>query len=146
MNQWAEMGLNLFEMLSPLILALLGWLGMKLSTLIRTKIKNEMIGGMLARLNDSVFTAVKSVEQTMVRQLKAAKDPESPGGTQITKEEGEQVKSAALAEIKSYWGPRGLSELGSVLGLESGGLDKLLESKVEAAVHDTKHGITTSEA
>ena len=138
MNQWAELGLNILEALSPAILALLGWLGLKLSQWLRAKISNELIGGMLARLNDSVFTAVKAIEQTVVREIKAAKESDSPGGAKITRAEADRVKKAAVDELKSYWGARGLAELGDVLGLTGDGLNKLLESKVEAAVHDLK--------
>jgi len=138
MNQWAELGLNILEALSPAILALLAWLGLKLSHWLRAKISNELVGGMLARLNDSVFTAVKAIEQTVVREIKAAKEPNSPGGPKITTEEADRVKKAAIDALKSYWGVKGLAELGEVLGLTGDGLNNLLESKVEAAVHDLK--------
>ena len=73
-----------------------------------------------------------------MREIKGAKKAESPGGSKITKAEGERVKKAAVDQLKSYWGAKGLTELGRILGLSSDGVGRLLESKVEAAVHDIK--------
>lgn len=132
----AELGLHLLEALSPAILALVGWVALKLAQLIKAKVGNELVSGMLIRLNDSVFTAVKAIEQVMVKEIKASKDPNSDGGTKVTKAEAERIKQAAIEAVKDYWGVKGLGELAKVLGIDGPGLSSLLEKKVEAAVHD----------
>lgn len=134
MNQWAELGLNILEILSPAILALLAWLGVKLAGWLRAKTKNELVGGMLARLTESVFTLVREAEQTAVAAIKAGKDPSSPGGTKLTKAEAEKVKADVIAKLKELWGMKGLKEIGKVLGWTEASVTSFLEAKVEEAV------------
>lgn len=141
-----KMGLGIYEMMAPLITAALGWVAVKLGNLIRAKTKNEYLASTLARLNDSVFDAVKSVNQQSKRMLEEARDPASPGGEKITKEEADMLKNAAMEHVKSYWGKKGMKELGKVLGFggllgfgkDEAGVEKLISDKIEAAVHDVK--------
>jgi hypothetical protein len=118
----------------PLMGAALVWLKVKLIAWIQAKTKNEMIAGMLARLADSVVTLVREAEQTTVAAIKAAKDPKSPGGVNLTKAEAENIKAAVIAKFKEIWGVKGLAEAGKVLGLSEDGLLKFISAKVESAV------------
>ena len=128
-----NIGLKVLEILSPLLLAALTWAAAKLAQLIRAKVQNEYLKGVLVRLDDAVFTAVKDLQQTVVEQIKAA----SADG-KITDEEKKQIKDKALAAVKSHLGTKGLAEAASVLGLGGGALEGLLSSKVESAVHDLR--------
>ena len=115
------------------MLAALTWAAAKLAQLIRAKVQNEYLKGVLVRVDDAVFTAVKDLQQTVVEQIKAA----SADG-KITDDEKKQIKDKALAAVKSHLGTKGLAEAASVLGLGGGALEGLLSSKVESAVHDLR--------
>lgn len=128
-----NVGLKILEILSPVLLAALTWAAAKLAQFIRAKVQNEYLKGVLVRLDDAVFTAVKDLQQSVVEQIKAA----SADG-KITDEEKKQIKDRALASVKSHLGTKGLAEVAKVLGLEGGALEGLLSSKVEAAVHDLR--------
>ena len=128
-----SIGLKVLEILSPLLLAALTWAAAKLAQLIRAKVQNEYLKGVLVRVDDAVFTAVKDLQQTVVEQIKAA----SADG-KITDDEKKQIKEKALAAVKSHLGTKGLAEAASVLGLGGGALEGLLSSKVESAVHDLR--------
>ena len=133
-----SMGLSVFEMLAPVITALLGWLALRLNGWLKTKIKNETLAGMLARTNDQVWSLVKEANQTAVAGLKAAHDPASPGGVKVLESELKKIKADVVSNFKKLWGAAGLAELGKVLGLDETTLDKWIGSRVEAAVHDLK--------
>lgn len=136
----AQLGLSIYEMLLPVLLAGLTWLGAHLSAWIKSKTKNEALAGILVRLNQSVFDGVKAVNQNMANLLGEAKAPGSPGGAKITEAEAAKLKAAALDHVKSYWGAKGLGEMAKVLGFggDMAGLDKMLSNKIEAAVGDVK--------
>jgi hypothetical protein len=128
-----SIGWKVFQLLSPVLLAGLSWLSVKAAQLITAKVKNEYLKGVLVRLDDAVFAAVREVQQMTVDSLKAA----SADG-QLTPDERAKVKQAAIDSIKSHLGAKGIGEIASILGLEDGAIDKLLSTRVEAAVHDLK--------
>ena len=120
---------QLLDLLTPVLLAALGWLSFRAAGWIKAYTKNAQVQGILLRLDDVVFTAVSSLEQTVVV---AAKTAASDG--QLTKSDGAAVKAAALAEIKSHLGPKGIAELQAILGIKPEGLDSFLSSRIEASV------------
>ncbi len=126
-------GWKVFQLLSPVLLAGLSWLSVKAAQLISAKVKTEYLKGVLVRLDDAVFAAVREVQQVTVDDLKAA----SANG-QLTPDERAKVKQAAIDTIKSHLGAKGIAEVANVLGLEDGAVDRLLTTRVEAAVHDIK--------
>lgn len=128
-----SIGLKVLEILSPVVLAVLTWAAAKLAQLIRAKVQNEYLKGVLVRLDDAVFTAVKDLQQSVVDEIKAA----SVDG-KITEEEKRRIKEKAISAVKSHLGTKGLAEVAKILGLEGGALEGLLSSKVEAAVHDLR--------
>ena len=67
-----SIGLKVLEILSPVLLAALTWAAAKLAQLIRAKAQNEYLKGVLVRLDDAVFTAVKDLQQTVVSAIKEA--------------------------------------------------------------------------
>lgn len=130
---FTEIALVALQILSPVLLAGLTWLAARVAALIQARVKNEHLRGVLVRLEDAVFTAVKDVQQSVVDEIKAA----SADG-KISASERQRIKGAAVGNVKSYLGPKGVAELGRVLGLGAGALDGLIASKVEAAVHDIR--------
>jgi hypothetical protein len=126
------------QLLAPVLMAVLACASAWLAALIRTKVKNEFVKGVMLRLDDAVFAAVKEVEQVIVARLKEA----SADGT-ITAQERAAVKSAAIASVKEQLGQQGLMAVSKAIG---DGLDAVLGAKVEAAVHDIKAGAARSDS
>lgn len=121
------------EVLSPLLLALLGWLSVKLAQLINARVEQEYLRGVLVRLTDAVFTVVKELDQTLVT---AMKDANRDG--KLTDSEKAEIKLRAVATVKAYLGMKGIEAIAKVLGLSSAGVDNFISAKVEAAVHDLR--------
>lgn len=130
----SELGLKILELLSPVLLAALTWLAAKVAQLINAKVKNEYLRGTLVRLDDAVLAAVREVQQVTVEALKIA----SADG-KLTPEERAQVKAKAMEAVKSHLGMKGLAELAKVLGLSGDAIERMLSTRVEAAVHDLRH-------
>jgi hypothetical protein len=128
---------NLLETIAPYLLdafatvfgAILLLASARASTWIKAHAKNAQVEGILLRLNDATYTAVGAVEQTVVA---AAKGSQVNG--QLTEAAATAAKQAALAEIKSHLGPKGIAELKTILGVQPGDLASFLSSRVESAV------------
>ena len=95
--------------------------------------KNEQLKAVLLRLDDVVLAAVREAQQVLVDKLKAA----SADGA-LTPDQRTQAKQAAIDSAKSQLGATGLAEVGKTFGLEAAAVDKLLSTRVEAAVHHLK--------
>lgn len=133
-SAWDTILPKLLEAVLPLLGILASWASIELAKFIKAKTKNEALAGALVRLNDVVFTVVKSLNQTVVDGLKAAN-----ADGRVTPEEVAKIKADALALVKSHIGPKGLDELLYVFGLkDEAALDKFVSDKVEAAVGDVK--------
>ena len=128
-----DVALMALQVVAPVFMAALTWAAAKLATLIRSKVDNEYLRGALVRLDDAVFTAVKELQQTVVAEVKAA----SADG-KIDDAERTRIKDAAIANVKSYLGAKGLGVLAELLGLSGGTLEQFLGSRIEAAVHDLR--------
>lgn len=124
---------HIFEILSPILLAGISWLSVKISKYIQAKTNNALLEGILTRLSDAVFTAVAQCEQTIVTELKKAR-----ADGVVTAQEYMHIKNMALNSAKQYLGEKGLSELKKILGLDDGGITKLIADKIEAAVLSMK--------
>lgn len=127
---------TLVDVALMILTPVLAWVGFKASRWVGALEANEKSGGMLARLTASIVTAVKTVNQTAKRQLKAAKDPSSDGGIKVTELEAKQLKQAAWAEINAYWGAKGLATAGKVIGL--GDVTRFVNGSIEEAVDNEK--------
>lgn len=140
-----QVGFQLFDLLYPVLLALVGWLSVFLQKLINAKAKNALVAGILGRFKESVLSAVKKVGGTLKASILKAKDPSSPGGTTITEEEGKQCFDAVLDELKAeYGGWDGIKEFLAILGL--GNVEQWVATQVEAAVHDVNVTVAASKA
>jgi hypothetical protein len=121
------------EALSPLLLAALSWLSLRIAALINAKVRNERLHGILSRLDDAVFMAVREVEQVFVSMLKTASDDGA-----LSADERRDAKDAAVRAARSYLGARGVTELAKVLGLVDDEVERLLGARVEAAVYNLR--------
>jgi len=127
----------IFMVLVPFAAMGVHWLGSRAGELIQARVDNEALRSVLLRLNDAVVTAVKDLEQTVVDEVKAAAED-----GRISREERRRIKEKAVRHVKSYLGPKGLKELGSVLGLWDLAIEDFIGSKVEAAVLDLRRTAT----
>jgi hypothetical protein len=126
---------HLLNILSPLLVAVLTWASWKMANYIKAHTKNQQVQAALLRLNDAVATAVESVEQTLVSNFKMA------GNGKLSPDDGAKARTRALDQIKSNLGTKGLSDMMSVLGVETtSAMDGLLAAKVEAHVFKLSDG------
>lgn len=129
-------GLDLYEVLSPVVVLIITVLSGFLTKLIHEKTKNATLAGILGRLNELVWDEVKAAEQVWVKSVKLAKSPSSDGGVKITDAEALEIKQRVLRRVKENVGVKGLVKLGKVLGLDGQGVTDMIEAKIEAAVLD----------
>ena len=129
----ADLSVQIFQFLSPLVLGAITWVAARLAQYITAKVKNEYLRGVLVRLDDTVVSVVREIHQVTVDALKASSvDGKIPPGAR------EAIRNAALTTIRSHLGVKGLGDLARVLGLDGTAVDRLIGTKVEAAVHDLK--------
>jgi len=129
---WGQLAKGV-EALSPLLLAALSWLSLRIAALISAKVRNERLHGILTRLDDAVFMAVREVEQVFVSMLKNANDDGA-----LSADERRDAKDAAVRAARSYLGARGVAELCKVLGLVDDEVERLLSARVEGAVYNLR--------
>jgi hypothetical protein len=103
-------------------------------------IKNQLVVNVLNRLSYSISAAVTVVEQTTKKELLKAKDPNSPGGVSITREEADALKSTVwLRLVKEYGGYKGLGRFLGQVDLKSEEEKKaLVDNMIERSVNDLK--------
>lgn len=136
--QWNTVMISLVGVAGALLATVLTWLAIKYRSYIMTKIKNDRVQGILARLGDLAFRVVGEVNQTMVDDLKAS-------GT-WNAETAKSAKDAALTKLKSYLGAKGVAEAMDVLGLDNAGLEALLSTFIESWVGQLKWADSTEKA
>ena len=124
---------RIFELFSPAALAGLTWLAVKAAQLSTAKIKSEHVTRVLLLVDDVGLVAAREIQQVLVDKLKAA----SPDGN-LTPEQGAQAKQAALDSAKAQLGAQGLADVAATFGHDPGGVDRMLGSRIEAAVHQLK--------
>lgn len=95
----------------------------------RFAVNHVWLGGMLDRLLIEAKAAVAETEQTYVDQI-----TEGRADGMLTPDEAKAARAAALSTLRSNLGAKGLRRLGRVLGLTDAELDRLLGTRVEAAV------------
>ena len=129
---WIVIG-RAIDVLSPVLLAAFSWLSFQVAAYVSARVKNEKHRAALQRLDETVFVAVREVEQVLVVALKTA----SADGA-LTQAERNDVKIAAANAVRAYLGAKGWHELGSVLGLSEREFELVLAARVEAAVYDLR--------
>ncbi len=112
----------------------------KLSDLLGVKIENETVSGVLQRLTASISDAVSMVDQTLRKELMAAKDPNSEGGATITAKEKAQMFEAVWQALKDeYGGFSGIFKLAKKIGIGDVVSAKTkINTMIEAAVSTHK--------
>lgn len=131
---------TLYALGGTLLVGGVGWALKKLTDLLGVKIENETISGILGRLIGSVTDAVAMVDQTLRKEIEAAKSPSSPGGEKITESEAKSMKDAVWAVLKSeYGGWEGMFGLLKRIGIgdEAAATEKI-DTLIESAVNANK--------
>src|SRR3990167_2541569 len=113
--------------------------GVLLSLLIRRKVKDGKLRGVLLHVTEAVPKIVRSLEQTIVAGLKAAHSKDSDWGEKLTDKERAEVKSAAVEALKDELRAEGLALLAGWLG-DTSAVDRYLSRRIEAAVHEIREG------
>jgi len=129
---WTIVGRTV-EALSPVLLAAFSWLSFQIAAYVSARVKNEKHRAALRRLDETVFVAVREVEQVLVVSIKTA----SADG-KLTQDERADIKTAASNAVRAYLGAKGWLELGLALGLSEHELGRVLSARVEAAVYDLR--------
>lgn len=127
-------GYDLFEVLVPVVALCITAATYYTSKFIHAKTNNTWLAGILSRLNEAVWYEVSAAEQVAVKGIKAAKDPSSDGGKRVTKAEGISIKKDVIARIKENIGMKGLKKLAKITGVGEQGVDRMIDSRVEAIV------------
>ncbi len=133
---WKDFAFDLLPFVWTGLLLVTGrYLLPKLKEWLDAKIDGEKHGyveKVVLRATDAVYTAVRDIGQTYVDAIK-----EGAADSKLTPEERTKAKKLAVDKARDLIGPAGLDVLYEVLGGDVR-VDKFLESKVEAAVKDTK--------
>ena len=88
----------------------------------------------MTKLGDVTRAAVAETEQTFLKELRKTK-----------KHDAEQLKEAqkkTMASAREQLGTRGLAELKACLGLDDVGLERMIITKIEHEVSDSKKDIS----
>lgn len=109
----------------------------KLADYLGVKIDNETVGGIMKRLIGSISDAVAMVDQTIRKEIEAAKDPASPGGAKITESEKQKMRDAVWEALKQeYGGWDGIFGLVKRIGIGDATAAKAkVNTMIEAAVN-----------
>jgi hypothetical protein len=130
---WRDIVILAAAVLSPALLLALSWTGARLTHLIGALARKERATGALLRLDQTVFAVVREIQQVTADPLRAAA-PDGKLGTNVPS----MLHRAAISRVRQHLGTRGVSELARVLGLDGDALDRLLATRVEAAVYELK--------
>lgn len=113
-----------------MVTLVLSWLGVKLHTLIGTKVSNEAAQGILSRFTDFAMTVVGDLNQSVVAQLKAS--------GRWNDAEAAKVKALAMDKLRSFIGPEGIKVALEVLGISNETLMNMLSAFLESQVGEAK--------
>ena len=127
---------DIYLLIGAVLASAIGWGAVKLGGYLSAKTKNETFSGLITRVAHSISDAVAMAEQVTRREILEAKDPNSPGGVEVTKGEEEQIKDAVWLALKEEYG-----SLGKLFGLFSGiGMnEKAAKSKVDTMIESEVH-------
>lgn len=126
---------DIYDMLAPVLMALVTWGTKELTAYLQSKTKNEHLRGAFGRLDDAILVGVKHTNQTLVRSIRKAN-----ADGKLTDDEKDAIKAETWRAVKDQFGGfGGLQKALKVAGL--GGehsVAKFVADRIEAHVHDEK--------
>lgn len=120
----------LLQVVAPIAIAGVGWLGKQLIGLVGAQKKNaqsQLAKTLLEVLERTVETVVAALEQTLRKELGGVAGKLDYSGAI-------KLRQAAMDRVKSMLGASWLKQLSSALGVSEGEVTRLIENKIEAAV------------
>jgi hypothetical protein len=134
-----QIAVAVFKILSPLLLTAITWAVGRIAQLVKTHVQTERVRSLTARVDDTVLSVVKEINQVSVEGMKSTSaDGKLPAGV------GDALKQSAIAAVRAQLGPRVMADLTKALSLSAEALERLLATKVEAAVYGLKRAATTN--
>jgi hypothetical protein len=130
---WWDVLVLALAVLSPALALALSWTGARLARLFGARARDERTRAALALLDEAIFTIVREIQQVSADTLRAGSS-DGKLGTGISS----MLRRAALSRVREQLGARGIAELGRVLGLDQQALDRLIGTRIEAAVYELK--------
>ena len=125
---WAEL---VAVVLTPILFALLLLAAKRVEVLILKNVRNTEAQAVLLRLNDAVFDLVGEMSQVVLSDVRDSAG-KLPAGV------AKRARDDVLAKLREQLGPDGVQKAREVLGVDDAALEKLLVSKIEAAVAQLK--------
>jgi len=119
--------------LGTLATALVSWGAVEATRYVRKKTKNEAVNDAVAHVCHTVNTTVQSLEQSMVKEMKAA-----AADGKLTKAEAMDVKNQAYRTVMDQV-PVATKELAAIAVTS---LNRFVADKIEAAVQDLPRTLT----
>lgn len=134
----------------PLILVpvglLLAWLGAKAVRAVEKTQADQKTNGALSRLLNLTFLFTRDVNDGYKQELLAAKDPASPGGAKITKEEAAELNAEVWKKLGDAYGKSAFDKIKHVIGVDSDDAVKaIVNAQIEQSV-DQIEGRDTKKA
>lgn len=135
-----DLALTAYNFIGAVVVGAILWLIRTLGKLASTRVENETAAGILNRLSASIADAVAMVDQTLRKQLEAARAEASPAGQQITEAEKAQLYRAVWEALeREYGGWDRMFALLRRIGIGDGKAARAkLDTMIEAAVNGRK--------
>lgn len=133
---------NVLPLLLTAATGIFAWAGIWAKNLIKAKVKNVQLAGILDRLADHVNAAVLEAEQAVRPTLQSVIN----SGT-LSKFDSITLRNDVISTVKEHLGKNGVSELASILGISD--IDSFIRTQVEAAVarlNDSSNGTAVAVA
>lgn len=125
----SSLGPVLLEHVLPLVMTLLGLLSTWLVKTLKDKFESERASAVLDSVHYLSQTIVEDLQQTVVEALK-----NSMADGKLTQSERERIKAIALDRLRVVLGPAMIKTLDRYFG----NVDSLMDSAIEASVHELK--------
>jgi len=117
------------------------WGTRRASVYFQEKSENDLRDRGIQGFDNVVTMAVREQNQAFKKDMKKARDPSSPGGTSITKEEARQLKKNAIDRVVAYFGMPGIMKVMAAFGATSTSkstAEDFVGTAIEAKVDELK--------
>ena len=131
-EQAVALAIQILQLLSPVLVVLIGYAVQKLIVYIDTKTKSQALQSVINHVGHAAYTVVTELGNTVVSDLK------KQNGGQLTPEAVTKLQADALAKLKTYMGINGLKLAADTLKMSDDDLNKFLAGNLESALAGIK--------